>query len=143
MAEKLTRERVAETADIHESLATRQPTRVDRGFELPTGLYVATAGLYFGFVALLGVAFANPKMILPVAVITLLVVAAFGLPSIWVKMNPDDGQRATPWSRFKAQGIMTLTGHCSAGAASVQVLILPVLIFVWGVAVVTIAALVR
>lgn len=143
MAEKLSRERVAEKAIIHEAPVARQPTSVDRSFELPTALYGATVALYLGFIATLGIAFANPEMILPAAVFALIVVAAFGVPSIWVRMRPDSSQRSTPLGRFQGQGIMTLTGHCSAGAAAAQVLILPVLIFAWGVAAVTIAALVR
>ena len=53
-------------------------------------------------------------------------------------------QRRAPmsWSRFQAHGVRTLYGHSKAGDATVQVLILPVLIFAWGIAVVTIAALV-
>lgn len=57
-------------------------------------------------------------------------------------MKPDNSQRAGGWSRFQIDGIQTLTGQTTAAAATVQVLILPVLILFWGFAVVTIAALV-
>lgn len=143
MAEKLTRERVAERAIIHPEPQSRQPTSTDRSFGLPTGLYVATVALYLGFIALLGMAFANPELGILIAIFALIVVVGFGVPAIWASMKPEKGQRAMPWSRFKADGIMTLTGRCSADAAAVQVLILPVLIFAWGVAIVIIAALVR
>ena len=44
--------------------------------------------------------------------------------------------------RLLEDGVDTLTGRTSGGAAVAQVLVLPVLILMWGVAVVTIAALV-
>ena len=48
--------------------------------------------------------------------------------------------RAKSWSRFQAEGIQTAFGRTSAREATVQVLILPVLIFLWGIAAVVIAA---
>jgi hypothetical protein len=143
MAERIARETVAQRAIIHDSPPERQPTQVDRSFELPTALFGATAALYLGFVAMMGIAFANPELSILVAIFALVIVAGFGIPTIWVKMKPESSQHAASWSRFKAEGVMILTGRCSASAAAAQVLILPVLIFVWGVAAVTIAALVR
>ena len=142
MAERIARENVAERAIIHEAPAVRQPTKVDRSFELPIALIGATVALYLGFIAVLGLAFSNPELNILVAIFGLIIVAGFGVPTIWVKMKPVNSQHATSWSRFQAEGIMTHTGRCSAGAASVQVLILPALIFLWGIAAVTIAALV-
>jgi hypothetical protein len=43
--------------------------------------------------------------------------------------------------QFLEKGIVTPTGRSGPGAAIVQMLMLPVLILLWGVAVVTIAAL--
>lgn len=143
MAERIAREKVAERAIIHEAPVARQPTATDRRFELPTVLYGATVALYLGFVATLAIAFSNPELNVLVAVFALIIVAGFGVPAIWARMKPENSQHAASWSRFNAEGIMTLTGRCSASAAAVQVLILPVLIFVWGLAAVTIAALVR
>ena len=40
----------------------------DRGFELPTELYVAMAALFLGFVGLLSFAFSNPEMAVPFGV---------------------------------------------------------------------------
>ena len=77
------------------------------------------------------------------AIFVFIILAGFGVPTIWTKLAPQAPARAKSWARFQREGIVSLTGHNTAGAATVQVLILPVLIVVWGLAVVTIAALVR
>lgn len=143
MAEYLTRAQLAEAADTHEALQScQQPHETDRTFELPTRLYATTVGLFLGYIALMGAGFAHPEMILPVAIFVLFVVAGFGVPALWTRLAPQTRSRAMRWEQFRQDGIMTLTGRTSARDATVQVLILPVLIFLWGVAVVTIAALV-
>ena len=97
----------------------------------------------FGFLALavLAVLTTGSTVALPVVLIACLV-AAFGVPALWVRMAPDSRKSAKSWSRFQAEGIQTAFGPVTAGQATVQVLILPVLIFLWGIAAVTIAALV-
>lgn len=143
MAERITRQLVTEKAIVRDEAAVRAPTTVQRGFELPNRLYAATVGLFLAYIALMGWGFAHPELALPLVIFALFIVAAFGVPALWVTMKPDNPQRSMTWGRFMAKGIMTETGHSTAGAATVQVLILPALIFLWGVAVVTIAALVR
>lgn len=143
MAEKRTREFVAENAIIHPEPALRAPTTVDRTFELPAALYLGTAGCYLAFLAVMAVGFASPQLILPMAIFVTFVAMAFAVPAMWMRMKPDHPQRLTSWNRFRRDGIMTAFGRSTAGAATVQVLILPVLILAWGFAVVTIAALVR
>lgn len=143
MAERLTRQVLAEQALIHEAPALRLPTTVDRNFELPAGLYVATAGLFFAAAGVMAFGFAAPMMIVPTGIIAVFIAMFFAVPAMWMRMKPEHPQRLTAWNRFRRQGIMTAYGHSTAGAATVQVLILPALIFLWGVAVVTIAAVVR
>ncbi len=147
MAEKLSRQQIARVAAIHAqppvapaATPAASGVIVDRSFELPTVLYGATVGLFLGFIGVMGAGFANPNMILPVAIFVFFVVAGFGVPAIWTRMQPDHPQRAVSWARFQSRGIQTYTGHCPAGTAVMQVLILPALIFLWGVAVVSIAA---
>ncbi len=139
MAEKLTRELAAEQAIIHEA----PPHTVDRSFELPAALYLGTAGCYFAFLAVMAVGFGNPALILPMAIFVIFIAMAFAVPALWMRMGPDHPQRLVSWSRFRRNGIMTAFGRSTSGAATVQVLILPVLILLWGFGVVTIAALVR
>lgn len=143
MAERVSRQLVAEKAIVHSEAALVPPGVVDRSFELPAALYAGTVALYLGFMGIMTLGFGNPELVLPVAVIVLTIVAAFGIPRIWVRMAPAESHRpAKRWSRFQAEGIVTGSGRTSARDAMVQVLILPVLIFLWGLAVVVIAALV-
>jgi len=143
MAERLTRQLVAEKAIIHGAPALRLPTTVDRNFELPLGLYAATAGLFFAAAGVMAIGFAAPAMIVPTGIIAVFIAMFFAVPAMWMRMKPENPQRLTSWSRFRQNGIMTAYGHTSAGAATVQVLILPVLILLWGLTVVLIAAVVR
>jgi hypothetical protein len=69
-------------------------------------------------------------------------VMAFGVPMLWSRINPAHTERALSWGEFSRRGIMTNTGQLTAREASVQVLILPVLILFWGLAVAIIVALV-
>ena len=113
----------------------------DRSFELPTGLYVATVGSYLAFLAVMAIGFQSRNMILPMVIFVGYIVMLFGVPTLWVRMKPDNASRAMSMEQFWARGIDTATGHNSARAAAAQVLTLPVLILFFGMAVVTIAAL--
>jgi hypothetical protein len=143
MAEKLTRTEIATRAIVHPEAVLREPTRVDRSFELPTALYATTVGLFLSYLAVMCIGFGNPGLALPMAIFTLFIVAGFGVPALWVRMNPENTQRPLSWSRFMSEGIETETGRISCTAATVQVLILPALIFLWGVVTVSIAAAVQ
>ena len=149
MAEQTNRQIVAEKAIVHADFpvqarlpAVRTATVVDRSFELPTALYGWTAALFLGFMAVMALGFAHPELALPIAVIVLLIVAFFVVPALWALMAPESSRPAKSWSRFQREGIQTPFGRTTARDATVQVLILPVLIFLWGIATVTIAALV-
>ncbi|WP_254514985.1 hypothetical protein [Novosphingobium sp. G106] len=91
----------------------------------------------------MALSFMNPELVLPMVIFTLFIVAGFGTPTLWVRMNPEKTRHAMSYGTFRHRGIQTATGHLAGGAAAVQVLILPVLIFCWGVAVAVIAALAR
>ena len=143
MAERIARQLVAEKAIVHEAPALRLPTTVDRNFELPTQLYVAMAALFFAAAGVMAFGFAAPGMVVPTGIIAVFIAMFFAVPAMWVRMKPEHPQRATSWAQFRQHGVMTPYGRSSAGAATVQMLILPVLILLWGIAVVTIAAVVR
>lgn len=115
-------------------------TTVDRTFELPTGLYAGTVGAYLAFIGLMALIFHNPELALPLVIITFFIFACFGVLSIWANMNPDTRSRSLGWYDFKRKGIQTLSGRLDASSAAVQVLILPVLILVWGLAIAVIVA---
>jgi hypothetical protein len=118
-------------------------TRVERTFELPTGLYAATVGLYLAFLAVMSVAFMNPELAIPMVVIAAFLFFGFRVAGKWASMKPESDSQPLTWSQFRNRGIMTMSGKLTASQATVQVLILPVLILVWGVAVAIIAAAVR
>ena len=128
------------------ALAPRHQVEVDRNFELPTALYGATVACYLTFLAITAAAFMAPALAIPMVIFAFFIVAGFGVPTIWTRLknNGLEANETHPMTlgRFEAKGIMTHTGPCSARDASVQVLILPVLIVLWGIAAVTIAALV-
>jgi len=143
MSKFVTREALHEAADI--VAAPNGPVvrdEIDRTFGLPTGLYVATAALYLGFVAMMAMAFGTAELALPLIIIAISILAGFGLPTLWARMAPTKTSRALTMGALKNRGIMTATGPLDAGSAAVQVLILPVLIFAWGLTAIAIAALV-
>lgn len=140
MAKHQTREIVEQKAVIHE--APPAPHAVDRTFELPTGLYIASAGLYFAFLAILGIGLATPGLIVPMAICVIIVAGFFGTPAAWTRMAPDSRKDSRTWGDFLQGGIDTFTGRLKARDAVVQMLILPVLIVAWAITIVTIAALV-
>lgn len=146
MSQFVARDVLHDTADIVAApahAASPAPIReeIDRTFELPTGLYVATAGLYLGFIAVMAATFGNAQLAIPLVIFAFFIVAAFGVPTIWARMNPENSLRALTYGALKNRGIMTATGRLNAGAATAQVLVLPILIFAWGVAVAIIASL--
>lgn len=140
MSKHLVREDILIRATVHEAPA--KPHEVDRTFELPKALYGATVGLYLGFLAVMATGFASPGLILPMAIFVFFVVAGFGVPAIWTRLDPATKSKAITLGQLKHRGIQTHTGRLSGRDAAVQMLILPVLIVMWGLATVTIAALV-
>ena len=116
----------------------------DRSFGLPTALYVGMFGMLFAYLAVMTIGFAADGLVVPMAV-NFIFVAAFGVvPGLWATMKPakPKSQQALAWQHFKAHGIDTLTGRTGAGEATTLVLLLPACILFWGIATVTIAALV-
>jgi hypothetical protein len=130
-----------------EALVTRKASpfevKVQRSFDLPVALHVATVGLYFAFLAVMALAFQDSGLIIPMAIFTVYIAMAFGVPAMWVRMKPGHAAKAQTWANFARFGINTYTGNMSARDATGQVLILPVLIFGWGIAIAVIAATVR
>ncbi|MEP7348673.1 MAG: hypothetical protein ABI668_01835 [Sphingorhabdus sp.] len=116
---------------------------VGRSFDVPPVLHALTVGLYLAFLAVMAFAFQDSGLIIPMAIFVVYIVMAFGVPAIWVKMKPNHDSDTIDWSNFKRFGINTYTGNMSAKDATGQILILPVLIFGWGVAIAMIAAAVR
>lgn len=131
----------ADLASVATVSAAPQQTRIERNFGLPSGLYVGTVALYVGFIGLMATLFVNPELTIPMVVFVGFIVAAFGLAGYWTKMKPDHSDGPLSWGQFANRGIQTLSGPLTAFEASVQVLILPVLILFWGLCIAVIVAL--
>lgn len=149
MSKLMTRELVADKAIVHAELRAAPaifpaPAPVaDRTFEMPHGIYVAMLGLFLGFLATMAIALPSPEMVLPMVIFAVFVLGFFGVPALWVRMAPErNGSRASSWDAFLRNGIMTSTGHCTGKAAAIQALIIPVVVFGWGLAIVAIRAIV-
>jgi hypothetical protein len=140
MARHYETERLEQIADVITAPHVRQET--DRTFGLPTRLYAVTVGAYIAFLGVMAAGFQSREMILPMAIFVAYIVMAFGVPALWTRMKPGHPSHALSWSRFTETGIDTWTGRIKASDAVLQVLILPVLILLWGITVVVIAALV-
>lgn len=140
MTRKLDRIEIAQLARFVEPVAVGlHPART---FELPPRLYALTIGAYMSFIGVMAVGFGNPELILPLAICLIIVAMGFATPAVWTTLKPETSEAALRWAAFRRKGIMTATGQTSALDATVQVMILPTLILMWGVAVVIIAALV-
>jgi hypothetical protein len=119
----------------------RKPVKNDCCFELPSGLYKASAAGYLGFLAVMAIALMNPGLELPMVIFVLVIAFAFGAPLLLVRIRPEDAKQAMRVPTFMERGIDTASGHLSGGEASVQILLFPALIVFWGVVFAIIAAL--
>ena len=135
--DKLILARADELVAAPVSIAPRACT--DRGFELPTALYAATIGSYLAFLAIMALGFQSRDMLLPMVIFVAYLAMLFGVPAMWARMKPETATAPLTLGAFWDHGIQTYTGHNRAGAAAVQVLLLPVMVLLWGVAVVIIA----
>nr|WP_298926677.1 hypothetical protein [uncultured Erythrobacter sp.] len=121
--------------------APRNQVESDRNFELPTSLYAATVGLYLAFIGIMFAGFSAPGLIIPMGIFAVFIIAGFGVPAMWTRLK-DNHSKPMTMGKFKQAGIMTYTGRLSAKDATIQMLILPVLIVLWACTVAVIAALV-
>ncbi|ASJ90801.1 hypothetical protein [Porphyrobacter sp. CACIAM 03H1] len=131
----------ARVVELPEAAPVRHQVDVDRNFGLPTALYGATVAGYLGFLVIVGSAFANPVLAIPMAIFVLFIIAGFGIPAIWTRLAGNASAPQT-FGEFETRGIMTNTGRLAPRDAAIQVLILPVLLVIWGLAVAVIAAVV-
>lgn len=137
MSQRISSEVLTHVADLSDAPPR---TRVERTFGLPSGIYIATAGLYLAFIGLMAVLFSNPEMAIPLVIFAGVIAFGFGLAAFWTRMKPDHPSSPLTWGQFSARGIQTLSGPLTASEASAQVLILPVLIMFWGVCIAVIVA---
>ena len=140
MTRKLDRAEIAQIARFVEPAAV--PLHPARTFELPPRLYALTIGAYMAFIGLMAAGFGTGELWIPLAICLIIITMGFGTPALWSTLKPENAEAALRWTEFCRRGIVTATGPTSAIDATVQVMILPMLILLWGVAMVIVAALV-
>lgn len=104
----------------------------DQTFELPAGLYGAMVAFFTGFVGVLAAVLHGGHLAVAFGVIFAFLAAYFMIPWTFPRVA---GKKPLSWDEFSEHGIMTATGHSTAGEAAVLVLMLPALIFCFGLAV--------
>lgn len=104
-------------------------------------LYIAMASLFAGFAGVLSLAFRGGHMTVVSGVIFAFLAAFFAVPAMFPPMARS-GKKSLSWTIFRMRGIKTATGRTSARDATILVLLLPVLIFCFGIAVAAIAMIV-
>ena len=128
-------------AASHEVVAPPpQRACTDQSFELPSGIYVAMAMMFFGFIGALGLAFNGGYMGVVYGVVVAFIAIFFAIPAMFPRMA--GSREAMSWSSFRYRGIETATGHSSARATIILILVLPFLILCFGIAIALISALV-
>ena len=140
MTRKLDRAQLAQIARFVDPIAV--PQHPARTFELPPRLYGLTVAAYAAFVGVMAVGFGTGELWIPLAICLIVIAMGFGTPALWPTLKPENSESAQRWAEFRRTGIVTATGPTSARDATVQVMILPALILLWGVAMVIVAALV-
>jgi hypothetical protein len=139
MVARIRKAEVLAHADIVAAPVGRACT--DHSFEMPGGVYAAMAVMLFGFLAVMTIGFGNPGLAVPMGINVAFLAAFFAVPVMFVRTTKD-GLKAQRWAAFMEKGMETATGHASGREAVVLTLLLPAFILLWGIAVVTIAALV-
>lgn len=117
------------------------PPLADRSFEIPTGLMASVFGLFIAYLVVMSIGFADEGIVIPMAINFIFVTAFFVVPFLWTRMSPESRTPALDYDRFREEGIVTGSGHASAGSATAQLLVVPVLLLLWGVAVTTLWAI--
>lgn len=115
------------------------PASNGRAFDLHPALFAMTIGCYLGFLLVMGMAFMTGELVIPFAIFVAYIGMGFGVPALWARVSPAKG-RPESWAQFLSRGVNTGSGHLTAGAAIAQMMTVPILILLWGVAIVAIRA---
>jgi hypothetical protein len=114
----------------------------DRDFHIPVALHAGYFGLILAYLGVMWLGFSSPGLLIPMAICVIFTAAFYIVPMKWATMQPANPGKSMSMTSLMERGVDTINGRCSGGAAIAQVLVLPVLLLFWGIAVVTIAALV-
>jgi hypothetical protein len=92
-------------------------------------------------VSVLGLGFRGGHMAVAYGVIFAFIAAFFAIPAVFPAMA-SGRKKSLSWTMFRMRGIHTATGRSTAGEATVLVLLLPFLIFCFGMTIAAIAMIV-
>ena len=121
--------------------AFAKPNRVDRQFDLPPVLHLATFGGFFAYLGIMWLAFGNPELVLPFVIFVTFLAASLIVPAYWERIADQDGPKQS-FAEFLQEGVECATGRVTAGEAMVQVLIMPAMLVFWGLSIAAIRAFV-
>lgn len=108
--------------------AALRPNRGTRVFDLHPAVHLMVAGAWFGFVAILATAFMTAELVVPAAIFVIGVVALFGTPAMWARIQPKDDLPRQTWAEFLKEGVDCHTGPLTSGQALAQILVLPAML---------------
>jgi hypothetical protein len=96
--------------------------------DIPAGVGMMIVAAYVALISAFAAAtIRSADSVFLLVIIAFFVGMFFTVPRLFFAVEPRAGRRAS-FDRFMHQGIDTFTGHCSGGAALVQMLIVPVLL---------------
>lgn len=113
--------------------------RAPHVFDLHPVLHIAVFGGFAVYLAIMWSAFADPGLAIPFVIFGVFLAAFFIVPALRARMAPDAGPRAL-WADFRREGMPTGSGHLTANAVMAQVLIMPAVMILWGLAIAVIRA---
>lgn len=122
-----------------EAVKIETPKHGERAFGLHPALHIATIGGYFTFLGVMWAAFGEAPLALPFVIFVVTLAAGFIVPGLWAGVAGDAAPK-DDWAAFRRKGFDCATGHVTAGAAMAQVLILPMLLVCWAIAIAIIHA---
>ena len=133
MSNQFSRTELAQAGMVVQPPALRR-NLAERSFGLHPALFVATIGAYVAFLGIMTTVFVSPELVVPFAICFVCVAMAFGTPAIWARISPRPEGRYQSWAESREEGLKIATGRISSGGAIAQVLVLPVLIVGWALA---------
>lgn len=112
--------------------ATALPrTRGAHVFDLHPALHIGVFAGFFAYLGIMWAAFGEKGLVIPFAIFGVFLAAAFIVPGWWARVAPGEA-RAPSFADFVEHGLPTGSGHLGAGGATVQVMIMPVMLMIWG-----------
>ena len=133
MSNQFSRTELAQAGMVVQPPALRR-NLAERSFGLHPALFVATIGAYVAFLGIMTTVFVSPELVVPFAICFVYVAMAFGTPAMWARISPRPEGRYQSWAESREEGLKIATGRISSGGAIAQVLVLPVLIVGWALA---------